>query len=230
MIKVAAIPNNGFTHLVDVFDMMTEFLRPLPFDEFRRLVLHLNLPPKEYAAILANAILPLLAHPPTRINVLEITQSDLVHHFLPFRANSHNVVDSAKMSLLIERLIMTLGSENQLEINDVFVNEVLGGIQAREVYAIGDDYSHIGRASKNKSDDEANQDELRNSGMRISSYIKMLQGMMNRYQTSMLIHESASVEPPGPEREKLITFVINWCKIYSSARYTRCLTQDMCYV
>jgi hypothetical protein len=144
---------------VEVLDTITETIRPLGFDKFRQIVNEVNLPPNEYAAFLVNNMFPFLASPPARYNVLSLKQSDLERLFIVAVANGDSAINAAKLSILIEKLLVNLTANNQLDCTPELLNAIDNGVIAREQKAISGDNR-----------------ELRYSGRRILAFRKMLKG------------------------------------------------------
>lgn len=132
-----ALPDD-FTDLEDLFDLYTEILRPLPLNVFVQILSTLRLPPNILSSLLCNLLIPYLPYTVNVVNIFNLTQDDLVSHFLPASANVNSNSDNAKMSLLLEGLLINMMSEGKLYVDQRFGDSVEEGIRARKEKAIGD--------------------------------------------------------------------------------------------
>jgi hypothetical protein len=171
MAKVAAVQGNKFTNLDTLLDLYTEFYRPMPFEQFRRILQNTALPPRVNSALLANTILPFLTAVPARLNVMALNQSLLMTRFFPCPANSPSAVDNAKLSLLVELLISNLIDEGKLQFSTDLFAAVRKGIEERALKATGD----ARRQFKGQTPEEEDaRVELRQSSERIMAYMEIL--------------------------------------------------------
>ncbi|KIW04133.1 uncharacterized protein PV09_04941 [Verruconis gallopava] len=144
-----------FTYSEELYDVFTELLRPLPLPVFRNFLATLPpepgpFPPHWHIALLINMLLPFLAAPPRKAQIFNVTQNDLIKHYLPHAANANSAAENAKMSLLVEHILFYMFSEGRLEPSIELTNAVEKGIRARAVKATGD----ARRRGKGKSPEE----------------------------------------------------------------------------
>lgn len=155
----------------ELFDVYAEAFRALPLSHLRLLLLNLDLPKREHSALIANSTLPFLSTRPTKIDILNLTEADLLKWILPYEANSTTAVDNAKLSLLVELLLSDWISEKKLKFSHLLFTAIKQGVEARNKKAIGGGR----RKSKGQSDQEnLLREELENSGQRIILHIELL--------------------------------------------------------
>jgi hypothetical protein len=172
LIRVAeAFPSN-FTSLEDLFDLFSEFLRPLPITQFKQIILQIHLSPELQAALLADLALPFLVSIPTGLKVLNLSQSDLIKYFLSQRANSIQATENAKFSFLIENLLSNFYERGLLTFSPELLMAIRKGIQARREHAVGD-----GRRKSKGSALEigGGREELKRSSDRIHWFVELAQ-------------------------------------------------------
>jgi hypothetical protein len=121
----------GAGEVDSLYDLIAEFMRPLPCHEFTGLVGHIRLPPESYKRLLVFVILPYMTNPPKRMSLHTINQKLLVEQFLPYNANSPSPVDNAKLSLVLERLLQQLLREGRISSNDEILIQIDKGVAAR---------------------------------------------------------------------------------------------------
>lgn len=147
---------DAFLDTEDLFDLYTEFLRPLPLPVFQQFVL----PAKPWLGAISQASLnqmllrPLLVAtaPPYRENAL--TQREFEVHYAQFAANSTGAVDNAKVSLLVEGLMRLLWKQRgKLETTEKLRGLVRQGIEARREKVAFDGRRKVG--VKRKMEEEA---------------------------------------------------------------------------
>lgn len=144
-----------FLDTEDLFDLFTEFLRPLPLPVFQQFVS----PMKPYLGANSQASLnqmllrPLLAATAPIYNENALTQSDFEAHYAPYAANSIGVVDNAKVSLLLESLLRLLWNGGALKRTAKLQSLIGQGIAIRKEKASWDGRKKVG--SKLKVDEEA---------------------------------------------------------------------------
>lgn len=98
----------------DLFDLYTEFLRPLPLPVFSALILNTTTKDTDAhaTASLAQMLLrPLLSASAPVYNANALTAADFAAHFAPFAANVANVGENAKVGVLVEALARLLWVE-----------------------------------------------------------------------------------------------------------------------
>jgi hypothetical protein len=116
---------------------------------------------------------------PKNLNIFDLSQDDLVGHFLPACANVSGNSDNAKVSLLLEALLINMMSEGKFRIDQRFGDVVEEGIRTRKEKAIGD----ARRKGKEIKVIEAEaRKELENSAERIMAILEILEkGAVNSY-------------------------------------------------
>lgn len=124
----------------DLFDLFTEFLKPLPLPVFSALIL----PSKRYldthlqASLDQMLLRPLLASSAPVYDDNSLTQEDFESHFAPYAANSTSVVENARVGLLVEDLMRLLWTEGGLQNSNSLRKAVEAGIKARKDKAVWD--------------------------------------------------------------------------------------------
>jgi hypothetical protein len=164
----------SFLDSEDLFDLYTEFLRPLPLAVFRSLVLppHRLLDPHEQSSLNQMLLRPLISSSAPEYNANALTQEDFERHFAPFPAHVTNVVDNAKVALLVEDLLMLLWRSGTLERTEGLGKVIREGINARrEKVAQGGGRKTGARAVE--EEDAANA--MRWSGERMLGLLGMLE-------------------------------------------------------
>ncbi|GAB7351635.1 hypothetical protein MBLNU459_g2243t2 [Dothideomycetes sp. NU459] len=123
-----------FTSTEDLFDLFTEFLRPLPLSIFVQFVLPTTpyLEPHAQARLIQILFRPLISSEAPVYNAYSMTQAEFEKHFLPFPASHYNYVDNARLSCMIESLLRMLLRHADLRITDSLVAKLEEGIEARE--------------------------------------------------------------------------------------------------
>lgn len=127
-----------FTHIEDLFDLFTEFIRPLSLSQFSVLATNPFLHAQARLALLVNHLLPLQSMSMKGGNIFKIHQEQLTSDFLPKAANAYTVVDNAKVSLALEACLLTLIEYPGVQANDEFSAAIGDGIKARKKRAIAD--------------------------------------------------------------------------------------------
>lgn len=163
---------NVFTGLEDLFDLYTESLRALPLNVFAQFLPTLQLPTTTLCGLLCNLLIPYLTCSPKSLNIFDLSQDDLVRHFLPVSSNANGNSDNTKVSLLLEALLMNMMSEGKLHIDRRFGDIVQEGIRARKEKVIGDT-RRKGKGSK-IVEAEARK-ELEESSERIMAILEILE-------------------------------------------------------
>ncbi|KAK5120619.1 hypothetical protein LTR85_005977 [Meristemomyces frigidus] len=153
LVRFCHLSPDVFLDTEDLFDLYTEFFRPLPLPVFQPLVLSPKrwLGPDEQSSLNQMLLRPLLTStaPPYDENAL--TQMEYEVHFAPFAANTTSVVDNAKVSLLVEDLLRLLSQCGGLVYSAKFRKAVEAGIQARR--------EKVGMDGRRKTGARAREDE-----------------------------------------------------------------------
>ncbi|KAJ9667692.1 hypothetical protein H2201_002227 [Coniosporium apollinis] len=136
--KVSELRPNALTHQGELFDVFTEFLRPLPLPTFSTFLTTSPLAPMTQASLCANLLLPLITTAPPSYNTLLLSQPDLERFFLPAPANGNSYVDNAKVSLLLQTIVMQMFASGKIVPTEAFGAAVEEGVRARREKAIGD--------------------------------------------------------------------------------------------
>jgi len=161
-----------FTGLEDLFDLYTETLRALPLNVFAQFLSTLQLPASTLCGLLCNLLIPYLTCAPTKLDIFDLSQDDLVSYFLPVAANVSSNSDNAKISLLLEALLMNMMSEGKLNIDRRFGDTVEEGIRARKEKAIGDARR---KGKENKVVEAEARKALEKSAERIMAILEILE-------------------------------------------------------
>lgn len=165
LVRLSQLSPATFLDTEDLFDLFTEFLRPLPLPVFQQLVFTGSSPfPKnnnttrglgvnEQSSLDQMLLRPLLASAAPAYHENCLTQDDFETHFAPFAANTHSATDNAKVALLLEDLLRLLWRSGNLEWCEDLQTVVERGIEARREKVAFD-----GRRKKSlraKEDEEA---------------------------------------------------------------------------
>ena len=139
----------------DLFDLYTEFLRPLTLPVFQQFVLPTNpyLGPNSQASLNQMLLRPLLAATAPVYNENALTQAEFETHYASYAANNTSVVDNAKVSLLLENLLGLLWNSRALKSTQRLRNLVEQGNAARKEKAAFDGRRKV--EVKAKVDEEA---------------------------------------------------------------------------
>jgi hypothetical protein len=168
-----------FTDLEDLFDLYTESLRGLPLNVFAQFLSTLQLPTNTLCGLLCNLLMPYLTCTPKNLNIFDLSQDDLVNHFLRVPANVNTNSDNAKMSLLLEALLINMMNEGKLRIDRRFGDIVEEGIRVRKEKAIGDARRKV---KGNKVVEAEARKELEMSAERIMAILEILEiGAVNSH-------------------------------------------------
>jgi len=121
----------------DCFDLVTEFLRPLPLDTFMLFVSPPTpwLEDHSHASLCQNLLRPTISSEAPIYHADTMTQIEFEKHFLPYPANYTNYVENARVSLLVEKLLRLLFTNSALVVNDSLKKKLDEGIKAREAKA-----------------------------------------------------------------------------------------------
>ncbi|KAH0147503.1 hypothetical protein KCU67_g11839, partial [Aureobasidium melanogenum] len=128
---------HAFMEVEDCFDLVTEFLRPLPLDIF---VLFVSPPtpwlePHSHASLCQNLLRPIISSEAPVYQADTMTQIEFERHFLPYPANYTNYVENARVSLLVEALLRLLFRHSALIVNNSLKKKLDEGIKVREAKA-----------------------------------------------------------------------------------------------
>ncbi|GAB1730664.1 hypothetical protein NU195Hw_g395t1 [Hortaea werneckii] len=165
LVRLSQLSPATFLDTEDLFDLFTEFLRPLPLPVFQQLVFASLLPSSndddtttgfginEQSSLDQMLLRPLLASAAPAYHDNCLTQDDFQTHFAPYAANTHSATDNAKVALLLEDLLRLLWRSGNLEWCEDLQTVVERGIEARREKVVFD-----GRRKKSqraKEDEEA---------------------------------------------------------------------------
>jgi hypothetical protein len=153
-----------------LYDMIAEFLRPLPSRAFTSLMGHMMLPPESYKRLLAFVVLPYMTNPPKRAALQTIGQNLLLNDFFPYHANSSSPVDNLKLSFVLERLLRQLLREGNMSSDEEVLLQINKGVVARNKR------TKIDSRRQYTSDTLDAKDELKLSGERLLLYVRMIPG------------------------------------------------------
>lgn len=145
-----AMNPDDFLDNEDLFDLYTEFIRPLPLPAFQQFVLPMKpyLGPNSQASLNQMILRPLLTATAARYNDNALTQGEFEKHYAPHPANSTGAVDNAKVSLLLENLLRLLWLSGGLRSNGRFREIVQQGIDARKEKVAFDGRKKVGVRAK----------------------------------------------------------------------------------
>lgn len=137
---------DSFLDTEDLFDLYTEFLRPLPLPIFQ----HFALPPKPWLGPNSQASLnqmllrPLLVASAPAYNENSLTQAEFETYYAPFAANNSGAGDNAKVSLLVESLLRLLWVSGNLVVTKELRRAVETGVKARREKVAWDGRKKVG--------------------------------------------------------------------------------------
>lgn len=165
---VSAILPHMFTHLVNLYDIYLEHIRPLPLPTFFLLMSPSSLKLFTPAAassltqfILRSIIASSAPLPPKD----DLEQDVLERSYLPYAANTGSIADNAKVSICVETLLRLLDKHIGLVWSEDLQSAMDAGIKARE--------SKAKKGTKKKEDVESGRMWLRASAGRIRGVVKM---------------------------------------------------------
>ena len=146
---------DAFLDTEDLFDLYTEFLRPLPLPVFQQFVLPAKpwLGPNSQASLNQMILRPLLVATAPKYKENALTQAEFEVYYAPYAANSTGAVDNAKVSLLMEGLLRLLWKSGQLSATEKLKRLVKQGVEARKEKAAFDGRRKVG--AKRAVDEEA---------------------------------------------------------------------------
>ncbi|KAM0714984.1 hypothetical protein Q7P37_009449 [Cladosporium fusiforme] len=140
--RLATLSPKTFLDPEDLFDLYTEFLRPLPLPVFSYFILSnshttatSSLDAHSQASLNQMLLRPLLSPAAPVYNANALTAADFAAYFAPFAANVGSVSDNARVGVLVEGLLRLLWAEGGLgDARDVAAvkEAVEEGILARE--------------------------------------------------------------------------------------------------
>ncbi|KAF2458597.1 hypothetical protein BDY21DRAFT_340728 [Lineolata rhizophorae] len=166
LIKVSAYLPMDFTHIPDLLALYAEYLRRIPFDV---LIPFLNVskskldpyPPlvAYHKALLVTQLVPLLDGAPC---ILEPAQAELEKHYVSMAAHSFSFADNARVSLLVEQLLLAAMIDSGLLSTEKLTAAVKAGVDARKEKARPD-----GRRGEKSVVDKEAKAVLKDSGSRI---------------------------------------------------------------
>lgn len=134
----------------DLFDIYTEFLRPLPLPIFSFFILPTasgartrTIDANSLASLIQMLLRPLLSSAAPVSNANSLTAESFATHFAPFAANVSSVGENAKVGICVEALLRLLWTEGVLgnadeEVRRAVKAAVHEGVQVREEKASGD--------------------------------------------------------------------------------------------
>lgn len=135
---------DGFVNTQELFDIFTEFFRPMSLPVFQ----YFLLPSKRWLGLNTNAELnrvvlrPLLVNNPPDKEVL--TQSMFEASYARVAANNTSAMDNAKVSLLVEGLLRLLWEAGALDMTERFKASMKKGIEARKKKVMFDGRKKVG--------------------------------------------------------------------------------------
>ncbi len=165
---VSAILPHMFTHLVTLYDIYLEHIRPLPLPTFFLIMSPSSLSLFTPAAassltqfILRSIIASSAPLPPKD----DLEQDILERSYLPYAANTGSIADNAKVSICVETLLRLLDKHIGLVWSEGLQSAMEAGIEVREIKAK--------KGTKKKQDVEVNRMWLRASAERIRGVVEM---------------------------------------------------------
>jgi hypothetical protein len=163
---------DAFLDTEDLFDLYTEFLRPLPLSVFQQFVLPAKpwLGPNSYASLNQMILRPLLIATAPQYKENALTQAEFEVYYAQYAANSTGHVDNAKVSLLMEGLLRLLWKSGQLAATEKLRRVVMQGIEARKEKAAFDGRRKVG---VNRAVDEEALSAMEYSGERMMVILDM---------------------------------------------------------
>jgi hypothetical protein len=166
------IPND-FMHVSELYYLFVENIRPLPLPIFQTFVNPYVLPelPDDQQTTLCQALLlHMLESSAPTTDEEYLSQTKMEECFLPFAASTASTVDNAKVSIVLEALVVLLANSNMLTMTPSFKEAVENGILRRAERAQDDMRRSI--ASRNKESIEWCW--LVESGERLMSLVELL--------------------------------------------------------
>lgn len=150
LVRFCAEYPDAFLDTEDLFDLYTEFLKPLSLPVFQQFVLPTKrwLSENSQASLLQMLLRPMLAAVAPPYDENNLTQADFESHYAYYAANVTSVVDNAKVSLLIEGLQTLLWKSRQLTHTSRLQTLIGRGIAARKEKAGLDSRRRTGANAK----------------------------------------------------------------------------------
>lgn len=123
--------------LEDCFDLLTEFIRPLPLFVFTQFVLPSTpyLEPHSHASLCQNLLRPTISSDAPVYHADTMRQAEFEKHFLPYAANYSNYVENCRVGLLVESLLRLLFRHAGLVVTEALKKGLEKGIKGREAKA-----------------------------------------------------------------------------------------------
>ena len=177
LVRFCHLSPTTFLDTEDLFDLYTEFLRPLPLPVFQPLVFSASsrqsswLGPNEQSGLDQMLLRPLLASAAPAYNDNALTQSDFERHYAQYAANTTSASDNAKVGLLVEDLLRLLWKNGDLVYSEKLRKAVEKGIKARTDKVAFDGRRKTG--AKAKEDEEAAM-LMEGSGERMLACLDMI--------------------------------------------------------
>ncbi|WPH01742.1 Hypothetical protein R9X50_00459400 [Acrodontium crateriforme] len=157
----------------ELYDLYTEFTRPLPLPIFQLLILPAKrfLPPTSQISLTQTLLCALLATPGPPCQPQHLTQEIWQAKYALATATNSGAGDNAKLSLLIEDLLSALSKAGALKPGPEVLGFVTEGVLARETKAGFD----ARRKTGDKAKDEVEATKiLKLSGVRMKTLVQML--------------------------------------------------------
>jgi hypothetical protein len=128
------VHEHAFLELEDCFDLLTEFIRPLPLAIFSQFVLPVTpyLGAHSQASLCQDLLRPIISSEAPVYRSPTMTQADFEKHFLPYASNYANHVENARVSMLVESLLRLMFKHEVLKVHDGLEKKLEQGIKARE--------------------------------------------------------------------------------------------------
>ncbi|KAJ5606328.1 hypothetical protein N7510_009109 [Penicillium lagena] len=125
---------NDFISLNDLYHLFVENIRPLPLPVFQAIVSPYVLPgfcPATQSTLCEKLMWEMIESAAPGSEELYLTQAKLEQCFLPFGAATASTADNAKISILLESMIILLANDNTLSPSPSLREALMQGIQAR---------------------------------------------------------------------------------------------------
>lgn len=130
--KVAQALPRQFTPVFDLCDNILEDFNSLSTIMFQVLLSTMTMPSSIQIAFVANLLHPLITGKPPNFFVVDPTQEHFEAKLLPLRATTQSFVANAKISLILEQMIMHMISQDGLLPTPALRKAMETGIKARE--------------------------------------------------------------------------------------------------
>lgn len=203
--KVALELPGHFTGLEDFCDTFTEILRgdELQTSVFSALISTSHLPPKVQFALNGNFLLSYVASSPPNFFLQEPTQVHLEEQLLPVRATSQSFAHNAKISLILEQMLLYMMNENLVEPTDALKEAAKSGIEARQKV------HGSGKARKgNAKEEERSRLLMIATSDRILGLVEIL---------GISVGQAPEVRPPRPQQRSKPALLLSFGPSLSSA-------------